>query len=397
MLTVFTMVLFVAAVPALLIAAYLGALTAMWRRPVPVAPSDSRWLAVLVPAHNEAGGITRTIASLRASDYRQGRRRIIVIADNCTDDTAAIARAAGAEVIERHDDTRRGKGYALQTAIDQLLTEPAEAWDSLVVVDADTEVDANTFKVLAGHLATGADAVQAAYLPTPGTTPTSVLTDVAFAAFHLVRSGARERLGLSCGLRGNGMAFSRTLLAAVPHTAHSRTEDLEFGVQLGLRGIRVAFAGDTRVRGEMPERAAVVTRQRERWIGGRAAIARTWFGSLLRQAWTTRSVMALDLAIDLIVPPISAVVMAAAAGLMLSLTAWLLGGSAVPAWMFAASLVIIAAHAALAAVLVGRSRDLLRALGHVPAYAWGKAVIAMRGLRRTPEVWVRTTREGESL
>ncbi len=397
MLTVFTFVLMAAAVPVALVAAYLGALTLVWRRPSAVALSDTRRLAVLVPAHNESGGIARTIASLRAADYVVDRRRIIVIADNCTDDTAAIARAAGAEVIERHDEARRGKGFALQTAIDQLLTEPADAWDGLVVIDADTQVETKTFMVLAGHLAAGADAVQAAYLPTAGTGPLSVITDVAFAAFHLVRSGARERLGLSCGLRGNGMAFSRRLLAAVPHAAHSRTEDLEFGVQLGLRGVRVAFAGDTCVRGDMPEREVVVARQRERWIGGRAAVARNWLGPLLRYTWAHRSVMALDLAVDLVVPPISAVVIAATAGAMVSLATWALGGSVVPAAMFVMALVLVAIHVTLAAVLVNRGTDLLRAVQHVPAYAWSKAVIAIRGLRRTPEVWVRTTREGESL
>ena len=89
-----------------------------------------------------------------------------------------------------------------------------------------------------------------------------------------MRSGARERWGLSCGLRGNGMAFTRQVLRDVPHTAFTRTEDLEYGLLLGLHGVRVAFAGDTTVFGDMPDTAAVVTQQRERWIGGRLALAK---------------------------------------------------------------------------------------------------------------------------
>jgi len=383
-----------AGVPVALAALYLVCLTAVWRRPRPLPSSRTRRVCVLVPAYNEALGIGRTIRSLQATSYPPALRRIVVIADNCTDDTARIARARGAEVIERHDADRRGKGWALSDAIAQLLAEDRAAWDTLVVVDADTLVGPDLLDVLTATLDTGARAAQAAYRPRPGAdTPTAVITDVAFAAFHLVRSGARERLGLSCGLRGNGMAFAREVLQAVPHTALSRTEDLEFGVMLGWHGVRVAFAGQTTVYGDMPEQAAVVTRQRERWIGGRLALARRYAAPLLREAVRRRQIVLADLAVDLLIPPVSALVVLTAAGLAASLLLAPWSSGALLVWTPAA--IALGIHVAHAAAIADRLPAFLRALGAVPAYALGKARLTWRGLGPTDDVWVRTAREGE--
>jgi cellulose synthase/poly-beta-1,6-N-acetylglucosamine synthase-like glycosyltransferase len=399
-MTVLTVVAVLASVPVTLASLYLLTLTMGWRRPQPRAAAAPLRFCVLVPAHNEALGIGRTIRSLQSVRYARDHVRIVVMADNCTDATAAIARAHGAEVLERHDTGRRGKGWALHAAIQSLLGEPnltREAWDVLVVVDADTQVEANLLDVVARHVNAGDAAVQVAYRPRPaGVSPTSVITDVAFSAFHLVRSGARERWGLSCGLRGNGMAFTRQVLRDVPHTAFTRTEDLEFGILLGLHGVRVAFAGDTTVFGDMPETAAVVTQQRERWIGGRLALARRFALRLLRESVSRRRLMLADLAIDLLIPPVSALVVIAAVGLGIVVSGWALGVmpvGVVLVWMMAAA--ALSVHVWHAAWVIGRTRALLGALAAVPAYALGKTRIAGHGLRATADVWVRTTREGE--
>lgn len=396
-MTVLTAVLVLAAMPVALACLYLFALTLGWRRPSALRTARPVRFCVLVPAHNEALGIARTVESLQALDYPRELVRIVVVADNCGDDTASIARAHGAEVCERVDTERRGKGWALHFAIERLLAEPAESWEAVVVVDADTRVSANLLTVMAAHLDAGDQAVQAAYRPLPGgASPTAVITDVAFAAFHLVRSGARERLGLSCGLRGNGMAFTRRLLRDVPHTAFTRTEDLEFGILLGLSGERVAFAGATTVYGDMPEVPAVVTQQRERWIGGRFALARRFALRLVRESLVRRRLMLADLAMDLLVPPVSVLALLACAGVALAAMGWMAGlvdGVALVVWAGAAA--ALAAHVLHAARLIGRTRALCVALTSVPAYALGKSLIAWRGLRATADVWIRTTREGE--
>ena len=397
-MTAIDLMLTVLLAPVLAGAVYLLVLTLVWRRPAvrEQGATDVR-CCILVPAHNEGAGIGSTITSLQALDYRASAFRVVVIADNCSDDTAAVAAAHGADVIIRQEPNRRGKGWALQYAINQLLDEVVPTWDVLVVVDADTVVSANLLRAVTTHIAGGAHAVQVAYLPRPiSDSATAVITEVAFAAFHLIRSGARERLGLSCGLRGNGMAFRRDLLRQVPHTAFSRTEDLEFGVLLGLHDVRVAFAGEARVFGEMPERAEVVAIQRERWIGGRAALARRMAPALIVGAVRRPSLMLADLAADLLLPPLSALLVMAVLGAILAtgLSLWM-GTAAVSLLASLLALCALAIHAGRAAVVAGRGRAFLAALRTVPAYAITKSLIAWRGLRPTDDTWIRTTREGE--
>ena len=399
MITALDWTLAAAGAPALAASLYLLLLTVLSRREAsrPPALPGTRF-CILVPAHNEEHGLPATIGSLRAIEYPADLFRIVVVADNCTDHTALVARSHGAHVIIRRDDARRGKGWALQHAIETLLAPDAGiAWDALVVIDADTVVAPNLLREVASHLASGEVAVQAAYLPAPcGDGAIAVITDVAFAAFHVVRSAARERLGLSCGLRGNGMAFSRALLREVPHAAFSKTEDLEFGVQLGLRGVRVAFAGGARVWGDMPERQAVVATQRERWIGGRFAMARRFVPTLLRRAFRDRSPMLADLAADLMTPPLSLLSLASIAGLAASGALALAKGG--PTWsgiVWAVAFAGLGLHVVEAARLAGRGRDLVRAAGALPGYALRRAATAVRALRRAEDTWIRTARKGE--
>ena len=402
MMTVFGWVFAGLGLPVLAAAFYLLLLTLAWRRPTYVQGRQARLrFVVLVPAHNEQGGIAATVRSLQAIDYPHDLRTIVVLADNCTDRTAEVARAAGAHVIERGEPTRRGKGQALQYGIDRLLmaAEDVPAWDALAVVDADTTASPNLLHALGAHLEAGMSAVQAAYLPSPDRSgPMAVITNVGFTAFHLVRSAARERCGLSCGLRGNGMAFRRELLRRVPHAAFSRTEDLEFGILLGLEGVRVAFAGDTCVYGEMPEQRDVVAVQRERWIGGRAAIARRFGGALVRGAVTRRSLMLADLACDLFVPPLSLLTLASGAGCAVSLVLVAGTGAFVPAALiWCAAFAALGVHVSHAACIAGQGQAFLRAAGRIPRYAIGRGITAVRALRRTDDTWVRTQRTGEGL
>lgn len=383
--------------PVLGAALYLLVATVLWRAPKPLGTRGQTRFVVLVPAYNEAQGIGATVRSLQAADYPRELVRLVVIADNCTDATAAVAVAHGAEVLERADAERRGKGYALRFGIDQLLREPQASWDALVVVDGDSSVDPAFFHGLAASIEVGEQAVQAVYLPRPGgRTSVSVITHVAFVAFHLVRSAARERLGLSCGLRGNGMAFTRALLDAVPHTSFSRTEDLEFGIQLGLQGIRVAFADGARVYGDMPDVRGAVRSQRERWIGGRCAMVRRFAVPLFRRACRHRDVVAADLAMDLFVPPVSVLVATAVCGLALDTAVDVMtlarGYGEV---VYGPALAALAVHVSHAARVSGQGRAFLRASLALPSYALDKALTTFRVAARTDETWVRTPRKGE--
>jgi len=391
------LVLALAGIPMLAFTLYLLGLTllSMGRsRPALDAGSLHRF-RIVVPAHNEESGIAQTIWSLRHLDYPLHRYQIVVVADNCTDRTAEVAHGCGATVLERRDPSRRGKGHALAFAFRELLAEPSADWDAAVVVDADSSVSPHLLRAFSNRLAAGVHSVQASYLPKPAPTgPLSVITDIAFTAFHVVRSTARERLGLSSGLRGNGMAFTRSLLERVPHDAFSRTEDLEFGIRLGLEGVRVAFAAEATVRGDMPEQAEAAAIQRQRWIGGRMEIARTHLPALLKGALGRRSLMLADLAVDLLVPPVSLLTAALVAGSAAALAAVLLGasGTALLVWLTAG--LALAIHVADAARRAGRLRDLTPTA--LARYVLVKSVIAMRSYGHTDPEWVRTARPGEA-
>ncbi|HCF58181.1 MAG TPA: glycosyl transferase family 2, partial [Myxococcales bacterium] len=150
------------ALPVLFVCGYLGLLALLSARvsPPPAVAPTARF-DFLVPAHDEEGGIARTVRSLLAVDYPAELRRVVVVADNCSDRTAERARQAGARVIERRDPERRGKGHALALAFEHSLQEGFA--DAVVVVDADTVVAPNLPRAFAAHLAAGAQAMQAEY------------------------------------------------------------------------------------------------------------------------------------------------------------------------------------------------------------------------------------------
>jgi 1,2-diacylglycerol 3-beta-glucosyltransferase len=387
--------------PVLAWTSYLAALAVLSLgrpRVLPAAAPGTRF-DVVVPAHNEEAGIAGTVENLLAVDYPQAMRRIIVVADNCTDETAKRAAAAGATVLERTDASRRGKGYALAFAFERSLA--AGNVDAVAVVDADTKVTPNLLRAFDARLSGGARAVQAEYaVENREASWRTRLMHIAFTLFHDVRSRARELLAVSAGLRGNGMAFSLGLLREVPHDAFSIVEDVEYGVRIGLEGHRVHYAGEARVFGEMVTSGAASQSQRRRWEGGRWGLARKHAPVLVAEGIRRRSAMLLDLAADLLVPPLTYVVFAAGVGFVAAAARhWLGHGpwwSAVP---WAMAMVFLGIYVArglwLARVGPGVVLDLLWA----PIYMTWKVVLAVRAAPREKakeQEWVRTARERKS-
>ena len=305
MTTIANLILLVLALPATAVSLYLLTLTLLSHAP-PVALRSSRRLRfdVIVPAHNEAAVIEGVVASLRTLDWPADGFRVLVIADNCTDSTAVLARAAGAEVLERHDTERRGKGYALAFAFQ---ASQAHGWAyAVVVVDADTEVSANLLEAFAARIENGAAVIQAHYgvLNSRDSWRTRLMA-IAIASFHRVRSRAREWLQLSCGIRGNGWCITHRLLRQVPYRAFSLTEDIEYGIELGLAGYRVRYADEAHVAAMMVSGELAAGTQRQRWEGGRLQLIRSKTLSLLKAAKGPGGGVCLDLALDLLVLPLS--------------------------------------------------------------------------------------------
>jgi cellulose synthase/poly-beta-1,6-N-acetylglucosamine synthase-like glycosyltransferase len=237
------------------------------RRPTAKASRSAWRVAIVVPAHNEALSIKTCVESLLQADRADMQTAVYVIADNCTDNTAELARWSGATVMERNNPAERGKGYALHYAFTRL---EELGYDCVLVVDADTSVARNFIAAAAGTLRDGAAAVQTRYLArnAEDTTRTRLMA-LALRAFNVVRPRGRQNLGLSSGILGNGFGLRRETLQAVPYLASSVVEDLEYHIGLVRSGRRVTFVDQTTVFGEMPVRGHGVETQRSRWEGGR--------------------------------------------------------------------------------------------------------------------------------
>jgi cellulose synthase/poly-beta-1,6-N-acetylglucosamine synthase-like glycosyltransferase len=380
----------IVALPATAACMYLLLLTCLSARSNSAARSSRTvFFDVIVPAHNEATGIATTISSLQQLDWPADRYRIVVVADNCTDETASIAQAAGATVLERRDSTRLGKGYALAHAF--TWSRSSGLAQAVVIVDADSVVSANLLESFAARIDAGECALQAHYgvLNVMQSWRTRLMA-IALGCFHKVRSRARERMGLSCGIRGNGWCVTHALLAEVPYQSFSLTEDIEFGIELGLAGHRVAYSDESHVNGEMVTSESAARSQRQRWEGGRLALIRSKVPALLRAAVTRPSRVCLDLAFDLLLPPLSYVVLNVIAVLILALLG--LGGLResllTVALVDVAALVLYVARGWMVSGtgLVGLG-DLLR----VPFFLLWKIVIVR--IQPKPSTWIRTQRE----
>lgn len=380
-------------IPAVLTCVYL-ALVVLFSARAPIPRRSGRQLRfdIIVPAHNEAAGIARTVTSLRQLDWPEDRFRVVVVADNCTDATASLAAGAGAQVLERHDSTRRGKGFALSFAFES--SREAQWADAVVVIDADSEVSANLLEACAARIENGADAVQADYgVLNPHAAWRTRLITIALGAFHIARSRARERWRVSCGIRGNGWCVTHKLLRQVPYQAFSLTEDVEYGIDIGFAGLRVQYADEASVRGEMVSNEKSARNQRRRWEEGRLQLIAQRALPLLREALRSRSLECLDLAADLLVPPLTV----AALNIMLfaavaACGTLLLHGPAGALWVAAGCAAILVCYVLRGWQLSGVGARGLADLAWAPVYIIWK-VLLLSG-RRKPTEWIRTEREG---
>ncbi|HEY6463405.1 MAG TPA: glycosyltransferase family 2 protein, partial [Polyangiaceae bacterium] len=270
--------------------------------------------------------------------------------------------------------------------------------DAVVVIDADTLVSPNLLRAFDARVQAGARAAQADYaVRNPDEGWRTRLMAIAFGMFHVVRSAGRENLGVSCGLRGNGMCFATDLLREVPHDAFSVVEDVEYGVRLGLAGHRVHYAGEAHVYGEMVSSEKSSRSQRARWEGGRFALAKKHAPALLRQALAERNRVLADLAMDLLVPPLSILVAATAAGIVASgALAVVTRRPNVALVLFGASGLSLAAYVARGWQVSGTGVKGLATLCYAPVYMAWKASLGLRRTTKAPGDWVRTARRDEA-
>jgi cellulose synthase/poly-beta-1,6-N-acetylglucosamine synthase-like glycosyltransferase len=376
--------------------AYLALITAAalrGRRRRVVSSGGARFVFV-IPAHDEQANIRSTIASCQAVSYDPALFSVCVIADNCTDGTARVARAAGAEVFERSDPDRRSKGHALEYFFG-LRPPAAGTYDAAVLIDADTSVEPGILSAFAATLAEGKDWVQCYYtVRNPDVSWRTRLMTYAFSLFNGVWLLGQDRLGLGVGLKGNGMCFSSRGLARFPWKAHGLTEDLEFSWILRVAGERIHFLPATCVSADMPSlggSAAMI--QRRRWESGRKALRGSFLGPIFRSRRLGLFTKVMY-SIDLVFPPLVTLLL----GLLVA--ASLAFGASVNPRGLAASQWLLSVHALMAVVLACYALSppfalelpvrYLASLVALPYYAAWKLLITAG---RKPPAWVRTPRE----
>ncbi len=344
--------------------------------------------AILIPAHNEEQLLPGLLDNLQRLDYPQALYAIHVVADNCTDHTAELARQAQVTVHERTDSTRIGKGYALEWLIERLWAQD-QPFDAFLILDADSIVSENFLAVMDARLAGGAQAIQAYYaVRDPAGSWNASLRAVALAALHYLRPLGRSVIGCSAGLKGNGMVFSAGMIKQYRWSA-ALTEDIEYHMALVLGGHRVAFAPDAIVWAEMPSSLAASQTQQVRWERGRQEMLRQYVPRLLRAAVARRSFRLLDAAIEQIIPPFS--LLAALSLVCLALGLIIQSRSAVG---IALGLLVAQAIYIFAGLLLARApRRVYQALLYAPLFIAWKAWLYLRvSLGFDRKGWTRTAR-----
>ena len=387
--------------PVLACAAYLFLLVVASRRtPPPVCGEPHMRFDIVVPAHNEEQSIADTVQSLLAIDYPRELYRVLVVADNCADSTAQRARDAGATVLLRHDERERGKGYALKFAFDKVIRDNAA--DAAVVIDADTVVSSNLLGAFAARFEAGAVAVQAEYgVRNPNASWRTRLMVIALATFHGVRSLGRQTLRVSCGLRGNGMGFARRVLVDVPHQAFSIVEDLEYGMRLARAGHVVEYVPEAAVLGEMVSSESRSRSQRQRWEGGRWKLAKIHGWPLLARGIASRDRVLVDMAMDILVPPLTvlfgaALLGAIASAVLLAAAPGIPVAAAFTATLWTLALCFLSLYVLRGVVLSRVGPRAILDLAWAPVYMGWKLVLSFsNATKRSPDAWVRTPREDE--
>lgn len=275
---------------------------AIWsRKQVEQLPEKepNKRFAVVVPAHDEQETIGRTLQSLQAMSYPAELFEVIVIADNCMDNTAEIAREYGFRCLERTDAGLRGKGFALQYAFSILLREN---FDSFVVVDADTVVDINYLKVMNACMMQGCGVAQSRYgVTNPDDTPLAYMLAVGNTIENDLFLKGRENLGFSAILRGNGMCFSSEVLQDHPWEASSVVEDTEYSLYLLRKGVNVRLVSQVSVNAPVPGTLEQASGQRVRWASGNSQLTKRTSIALIRDGIRMRSMSSVEMGWSLLI------------------------------------------------------------------------------------------------
>lgn len=350
-------------------------------------------VTVLVPAHNESDNMLPTLRAVRAQAGES--IHILVVADNCSDDTAEVAQKEGVEVIERHNPTLRGKGYALDFGIQHMKANPPEV---VIVLDADCLPGNGVLTKLASKALATSRPVQSLYLMKNWHSPSlkEKIAEFAWLVKNHVRPKGLHNMGLPCHLTGSGMAFTWQILQGVSLATGNIVEDMKLGMTLTAQGKPPLFSEDTVVTSAFPNNREGAVSQRTRWEHGHLAMIAheglpQFFKGLLKRDKALTS-----LALDLCVPPLALLAVAVLAwGLLAGIYA-VTSGNAMACLISVVYLVAMAIVVGLAWHTFGRAVVTGRELLLAPVYVLAKLPVYMGFLFRRQAEWVRSRRDNET-
>lgn len=386
------LLLILGVITAILLLPTLSDLLSLVRRRQPHSPSTGALprLLFLVPAHDEELVIGACVQSLVGLQYPKERYSVFVLADNCSDRTAELAQATGAQCLERSDPTLPGKPRAIAWALDRLNLRD---YDALVIVDADTVVAPNLATALACEAPLTNKAVQAYYGVLNVTD--SALTRMAAvlaAANHLFAYPFKRRVGLNTPLTGNGMCLGTRLLETHGWNAFSLTEDWELYAQFTALGVRIDGAPDAMIFAQEEHAMRDSSSQRQRWTAGKFSVLLRWSAALIRSTKIGFH-QKLDAIAELTAPP---PVLLLGIETAMFTVALLAGFSTPVAAILLAPLARPAVYTALALRVQPDLPGTARAFAFLPIYAlWrvATAATALRMLGNKP--WIKTQRHRE--
>lgn len=245
--------------------------------------------ALLVAAHNEEGVVGELVKNLKDLDYPKENFQVFVVADNCDDKTAQIAREMGATVFERFDKSKRGKGFAMEYAFERIFAME-ENFEYICVFDADNLVKKDFLVHMNNKINEGYRAVQG-YLDSKN--PADSWLTFSYSLWYWLNNRlaqlSRSNLDLGCRLGGTGFAVEAELIKKYGWGATCLAEDTEFTLKLALNDIKVGWAHGAVVYDEKPRQLMTSMRQRKRWMQGLADVASNYVKPLAKKGIEEKS------------------------------------------------------------------------------------------------------------
>ena len=258
-----------------------------------IIEKDHKFMAI-IPAHNEENVIKNLVESLKAQNYPEELYDIYVIADNCTDATAEIAKEAGAKVLKRFDEEHKTKGFALNWFLKQKIEENAD-YDAFCVFDADNIVDKNFLKNMNKKLCQGEEIVQG-YRDIKN--PTDSWITGGYAIFYWMMNRfyhlARYNLGLSPLINGTGFMVKFDVVKPNGWQTVTLTEDIEFSLINISKGSKLGWATDAIVYDEQPVHFDQCWSQRSRWTVGHLQCMKNYTKDLAKGVAKHKTLMNFD-------------------------------------------------------------------------------------------------------